>query len=222
MGESGPDQSDSTAVVAAEELSGGACAMFLKHPVSDAVLVPVSSYAYRPVFLKNLHTLVDLLNYDLLGFLECFLVFSPGSDECGEVGVFWMQWNGMISVPSVEHRLLHLPGCVSSLVVRGLGVMSLSSSMGVQWLESIPRLDSPFDFPTIIILWHQVSRVPMGTFFVTLRRTSRSRCSFTLLSQCTGTEAAFWAMTGVASGSMLSLRGGLVRPSWGVVGGSKY
>ena len=46
-----------------------------------------------------------------------------------------MQWNGMISVPSVEHRLLHLPGYVSSLVVRGLGVMSLSSSMGVQWLE---------------------------------------------------------------------------------------
>ncbi len=61
MGESGPDQSDSPAVVAAEELSGGACTMFLKHPVSDADLAPVGGYACRPVLLKNLHTLVDLM-----------------------------------------------------------------------------------------------------------------------------------------------------------------
>ncbi len=68
--------------------------MFLKHPVSDADLAPVGSYACRPVFLKNLHTLVDLFNDDLLGFLECFLVFCGPSEFRG-----WLQ-----QVPEGNHR----------------------------------------------------------------------------------------------------------------------
>ena len=90
MGESGPDPSDSPAVVTAEELSGGACTMFLKHPVADADLAPVSGYARGPVFLKNLHTPVDLL-----GFLECFLVFCGPSEFRG-----WLQ-----QVPEGSHRV---------------------------------------------------------------------------------------------------------------------
>ncbi len=92
MGESGPDQSDSPAVVAAEELSGGACTMFLKHPVSDADLAPVGGYACRPVLLKNLHTLVDLFDDDLL------LVFCGPSEFRG-----WLQ-----QVPEGSHRSGHL------------------------------------------------------------------------------------------------------------------
>ncbi len=59
--------------------------MFLKHPVADANLAPVGGYARRPVFLKNLHTLVDLLNDDLFGFLECFLVFCGPSEWLQQV-----------------------------------------------------------------------------------------------------------------------------------------
>ncbi len=95
MGESGPDQSDSPAVVTAEELSGWACTMFLKHSVANADLAPVSGYARGPVFLKNLHIPVDLLNDDLLGFLECFLVFCGPSEFRG-----WLQ-----QVPEGSHRV---------------------------------------------------------------------------------------------------------------------
>ena len=43
------------------------------HNVSET---SVGGYACS--LLKNLHTLVDLFNDDLLGFLECFLVFVAG------------------------------------------------------------------------------------------------------------------------------------------------
>ncbi len=89
MGESGTDQSDSPAVVAAEELSGGACTMFLKHPVSDAC----SSRwlcMYACLSQKSPHPGND----DLPGFLECFLVFCGPSEFRG-----WLQ-----QVPEGSHR----------------------------------------------------------------------------------------------------------------------
>ncbi len=139
----------------------------------------------------------------------CLAVYpSPEAPGGGEVnGIFprqwWMWWSGcpLNAMGQNDTRSKRRTPTSSSawvcLELDGKGWWVSRVAWAFNGWKSITHLGSPFDFPTIIILWHQVSGVPMGTFSMTPRRT------FTLPSQCTGTEAVLWATTGVASGSML-------------------
>ncbi len=59
---------------------------------------------------------------------------SPGSDECGEMVVLLMHWDGVIPVPSVEQTSSSAWVCLE-LDGKGTGCDESWSSMGVQWLE---------------------------------------------------------------------------------------
>ena len=109
---------------------------------------------------------------------------SPGSDECGEMVVLLMHWDGVIPVPRVEQTSSSAWVCLE-LDVRGLVVMSPGVAWAFNGWKSITRWVLHSITPQSSSSGTKCQE-PMGTLSMTPRWTSRSRCSFTLPSQCTG------------------------------------
>ena len=70
-------------------------------------------------------------------------------------------------------------------------------------------LGVPFYLAQMTMRWHHVTGSPIGTSSKTPSLTSRSRPALTASCQCKGTGMGEWWAVGMASGSIISLIGGL-------------
>ena len=76
MCESASHQGDLPALFAAEEVVGGAGAVLLEQPVTNAMFRPVRGQARRFGFVKDFDSVVDFIDAGELRLFECLLESS--------------------------------------------------------------------------------------------------------------------------------------------------
>ena len=73
VGKSAANECEAPSSGAAEQVLGGALAVFLEQPVHDPSLCPICGQASRLGLVKNLNPMADFLQDGQLGLLECVL-----------------------------------------------------------------------------------------------------------------------------------------------------